>query len=68
MTIIYAEEEGNRRNIPLLITDNAGGIIIELRSYGINGARNGAIWHWITMEQAKILRDNLTEWIRMVKE
>ena len=68
MTIIYAEEEGPCRNIPVLITDHADGMLIELRSYGVNGAKNGAVYHYLTMEQAKILRDNLIEWIRKSEE
>lgn len=63
MTIIYAEEIGDRCKVPVLITDYGNSILIELRSYSLDGQNRGAIWQTLTWDQARILRDRLSEWL-----
>ena len=73
MTIIYAEEVGPRHEVPVLVTDHAVyNLLIELRAYAPPGVdwrdRTASIYNILTLEQAKKLRDNLTEWIRQTEK
>ncbi len=59
--MIYGEYD-DKGNIPILITEHDGKVLIELRSY-YDGQKRGAIWNTITWDQAKELRDALTVWL-----
>ena len=73
MTIIYAEEVGPRREVPVLVTDYAVyNLLIELRAYPPLGVgwtdKTASMYNILTLEQAKKLCSNLTEWIRETEE
>ena len=59
--MIYCEED-DERHVPILIVEHDGKVLIELRSY-YDGQKRGAIWHTITWDQARLLRDKLSEWL-----
>ena len=60
--MIYGERDGH--DIPILITELEGdqSIVIELRSFR-NGKMNGGLYHIMTWDQARLLRDRLSEWL-----
>lgn len=72
-TTIYAEAVGPRREVPVLITSHAVyDLLIELRAYAPPGVdwtdRTAVMYNILTLEQAKKLCENLTEWIRETEE
>ena len=73
MTIIYAEEVGDQHQVPVLITDHAiYNLLIELRAYAPPGVdwrdSTASMYNILTLEQARKLCRNLTEWIRETEE
>ena len=63
MGIIFYNPDENG-HAPIMISDpyNTGQVIIELRAY-YEGQERGAIWHALTRDQIKELRDSLTAWL-----
>lgn len=73
MTIIYAEAVGPRGEVPVLVKEHAVyNLLIELRAYAPPGVdwrdSTASIYNILTLEQARKLCDNLTEWIRETEE
>lgn len=61
MQNIYAEYD-EFKNVPLLIQDSYGKVIVEVRSY-YNGVRNGAVYTTLNPEQIVKLIEGLTKWL-----
>lgn len=61
MQNIYAEYD-EFKNVPLLIQDSYGKVIVEVRSY-YNGVRNGAVYTTLNPEQIVKLIGGLTKWL-----
>ncbi len=61
MQNIYAEYD-EFKNVPLLIQDSYGKVIVEVRSY-YNGVRNGAVYTTLNPEQIVKLIGGLIKWL-----
>lgn len=61
MQNIYAEYD-EFKNVPLLIQDSDGKVIVEVRSY-YNGVRNGAVYTMLNPDQVVKLIEGLAKWL-----
>lgn len=61
MQNIYAEYD-EFKNMPLLVDDYNGKVIVEVRSY-YNGTRNGAVYTTLNPDQVVKLIEGLAEWL-----
>ena len=61
--IVYSDKDIDG-NIPVLVAGHEGDtkLIIELRAYH-GTMRRGCIWHMLSWDQARSLRDNLSMWL-----
>lgn len=58
---LYYEKDSDG-NIPVLIVSQKDKITIEIRAYQY-GERRGCLWNNLTRDQARLLRDRLSEWL-----